>query len=67
MAAYNGMDSSVKALLGAGANKDAKGNVSTSDACDDPLVADDPFHGLRMATSHGNSQGHKAIQAFLRC
>jgi hypothetical protein len=48
-AAYRGMDSSVEALLLAGANKEAKDNVS-SDACDDPLVADDPSHGLSMET-----------------
>ena len=41
------MDSSVKALLAAGANKDAKNNVSTGDACDDPLMADDPSHDLQ--------------------
>ena len=45
-----GIESSVKALLLAGANKDYKNNVSTSDACDDPLVADDHSHGLRMET-----------------
>jgi hypothetical protein len=35
----------VKALLDARANKDARDNVSTSDACDATLMADDPSHG----------------------
>jgi hypothetical protein len=51
-AAYRGMDSSVKALLLAGADKEAKNNVSSS-ACHAsyaPLVADDPSHGLSMET-----------------
>jgi ankyrin repeat protein len=56
-AAYWGMDSSVKALLLAGANKDAKDDVSTSDACDDPLMipADDP--SMASGWRHGPHQG----------
>ena len=50
LAAYQGHEGCVKILLGAGANKDAKDNVSTSDACDDPLMADDPTYGLSMET-----------------
>ena len=48
LAAREGSDFSVKALLAAGANKEAKDVVSDGYACDDPLMADDPSHGLRV-------------------
>ena len=46
-AAANGQEGCVKALLTAGADKDVKTIVS-SGAYDDPLMADDPSHGLRL-------------------
>ena len=48
MAACDGHEGCVKALLAAGANKEAKDKASDGYAIDDPLMADDPSHGLRV-------------------
>ena len=46
-AAYSCKEGCVKALLAAGADKEARDNVSSRDACDDPWMAD-PSDDLSM-------------------